>query len=198
MDGGTNEKTVASSLKAIVKHTSKRSSAGRMKSPSDSSVAIAPKLPAEPPASSALYRVGQKPAVASRANKISDVHFSVDDSALLMHYLDVVFQLQNPHYRAHTAQGRGWLFSLLVQTRPLYHGALALSAYHLRTAFRSDGENLRAIDGITEEQHLSICLKALAQAAENSCAHSSPAVTMAVLQMFYYQVCHYIETIDTY
>lgn len=51
------------------------------------------------------------------------------EASLMMHYLDHVFFIQ---FRFHTpsisAGGRGWLLSLLTQTKPLYHAALSLSA----------------------------------------------------------------------
>jgi hypothetical protein len=54
---------------------------------------------------------------------------SYREAELTMHYMDVVFPLQ---FRFHVpdARGRGWLLWLLVQSRPLYHAALSLSALH--------------------------------------------------------------------
>ncbi|EPE27447.1 Zn2/Cys6 DNA-binding protein [Glarea lozoyensis ATCC 20868] len=56
---------------------------------------------------------------------------SGDESVLLMHYLDIVFYLQYPMYKSSVEDGgRGWVLSSLLRTKPLYHAALALSAYH--------------------------------------------------------------------
>lgn len=54
-----------------------------------------------------------------------------------MHYMDAVFPLQ---FRFHVpdAKGRGWLLWLLVQSGPLYHAALSLSALH--QSIRMSGE----------------------------------------------------------
>ena len=59
---------------------------------------------------------------------------TTSEAYLLMHYLDHVFYLQFPFYRPSVADsGRGWLLSLLTQTKPMYHAALGLSALHLQT-----------------------------------------------------------------
>jgi hypothetical protein len=54
---------------------------------------------------------------------------SYREAELIMHYMDAVFPLQ---FRIHVpdARGRGWLLWLLVQSGPLYHAALSLSAFH--------------------------------------------------------------------
>ena len=53
------------------------------------------------------------------------------EANLIMHYLDHVFYIQ---FRFHTpsisAGGRGWFLSLLTRTKPLYHAALSLAAFH--------------------------------------------------------------------
>lgn len=59
---------------------------------------------------------------------------SADDSVLLMHFLDNVFPLQYPMYKSGILEGgRGWLLTLLLRVKPLYHAALALRAYHRRS-----------------------------------------------------------------
>lgn len=59
---------------------------------------------------------------------------------LLMHYLDHVFPLQFPFYKSSVvAGGRGWLLSILTTTKPLYHVAISLAAYHRRYMLRCDG-----------------------------------------------------------
>jgi hypothetical protein len=54
---------------------------------------------------------------------------SYREAELIMHYMDAVFPLQFRFYIPE-ARGRGWLLWLLVQSRPLYHAALSLSALH--------------------------------------------------------------------
>lgn len=56
------------------------------------------------------------------------------DAELLMHYLDHVFPLQFPFYKPSVVDGgRGWLLSILTTTKPLYHAAISLAAYHRRS-----------------------------------------------------------------
>ncbi|PVH69572.1 hypothetical protein DL98DRAFT_661621 [Cadophora sp. DSE1049] len=63
-------------------------------------------------------------------NSLSNNHQG-REATLLMHYLDVVFPLQFRFYRPLVSEGgRGWLLSMLLRTKPLYHAALSLSAYH--------------------------------------------------------------------
>jgi hypothetical protein len=58
------------------------------------------------------------------------------EATLLMHYLDVVFPLQFRFYQPLVSEGgRGWLLSILLRTRPLYHAALSLSAYHQSASY---------------------------------------------------------------
>ena len=53
------------------------------------------------------------------------------ETNLLMHYLDIVFPLQFRFYSPLVSEGgRGWLLSILLRTKPLFHAALSLSAYH--------------------------------------------------------------------
>lgn len=53
------------------------------------------------------------------------------EANLMMHYLDEVFYIQWRFYTPSLATGgRGWLLSLLTHTKPLYHAALSLSAFH--------------------------------------------------------------------
>ena len=57
------------------------------------------------------------------------------EAAMIMNYLDTVFRLQFACYNPPADEfGRGWLLALLMRTKPLYHAALSLSAYHLHLA----------------------------------------------------------------
>jgi len=61
------------------------------------------------------------------------------DAELLMHYLDHVFPLQFPFYKPSVvAGGRGWLLSILTTTKPLYHAAISLAAYHRQSILCRD------------------------------------------------------------
>lgn len=59
------------------------------------------------------------------------------ETTLLMNYLDNVFPVQfNCYTPPATELGRGWLLALLTRTKPLYHAALALSAYYMHSILR--------------------------------------------------------------
>ncbi|KAH8805306.1 fungal-specific transcription factor domain-containing protein [Xylogone sp. PMI_703] len=59
-----------------------------------------------------------------------------NEATLLMHYLDTVFPLQFRFYDPSIEErGRGWLLYLLLQTKPLYHAACSLAAYHRQTMY---------------------------------------------------------------
>jgi C6 transcription factor Pro1 len=62
--------------------------------------------------------------------RLSDNYYG-REATLLMHYLDEVFPLQFRFYNPLVSEGgRGWLLSILLSTKPLFHAALSLSAYH--------------------------------------------------------------------
>ncbi|KAG9234028.1 fungal-specific transcription factor domain-containing protein [Amylocarpus encephaloides] len=87
---------------------------------------------------------------------------SQEEPILLMHFLDVVFYLQFPMYQPTIAEGgRGWLLQLLLRTKPLYHGALALASYHrgaMQLALERHTPN-PCSKFIEQEQHLAICFR---------------------------------------
>ena len=59
-----------------------------------------------------------------------------NESVLLMHYLENVFPSQFQFFRPSFEEGgRGWLLDLLMQTKPLYHAALSLAAYHRQMTY---------------------------------------------------------------
>jgi hypothetical protein len=58
-------------------------------------------------------------------------NFEEDQAILLMHFFDHVLPLQFRFYNHSVLEGgRGWLLSILTQTKPLYLVALNLAAYH--------------------------------------------------------------------
>lgn len=59
------------------------------------------------------------------------------EAELLMHYLDHVFAIQfRFHVPSFSSGGRGWLFYLLTETKPLYSAVLSLGALHQHTLLR--------------------------------------------------------------
>ncbi len=92
-------------------------------------------------------------------------------------------------YQPELAVGRGWLLSLLFETKSLYHAALAVSAYHRRTILAGDvSQSLRLATLVQEEQHLEISIKMANQAAQNSCPKIGVGIATAVVQLFFYEV----------
>jgi C6 transcription factor Pro1 len=88
-----------------------------------------------------------------------------EESILLMHFLDRVFPLQYPMYRPDIVDGgRGWLLTLLLRTKPLYHAALALSSYHRRMMISERTQHpCRVLAVVQQEKHLEICLAEVQQ-----------------------------------
>jgi hypothetical protein len=86
------------------------------------------------------------------------------EASLMMHYLDHVFYIQ---FRFHTpsisAGGRGWLLSLLTRTKPLYHAALSLSAFHQQSLLWFGQEDVQAQTDYLQslERHHNLTLKEL-------------------------------------
>ena len=63
-----------------------------------------------------------------------------NEPILLMHYLDHVFPSQFPFYQPSLEDGgRGWLLSLIMQTKPLYYAACSLAAYHRQMKYCLEG-----------------------------------------------------------
>ena len=70
-------------------------------------------------------------ATAPSQNPTADLLECDSQAYLLMHYLDVVFPSQFPFYNpAPSDGGRGWLLLIIMRTKPLYHAALSMAAYH--------------------------------------------------------------------
>lgn len=80
---------------------------------------------------------------------------------LLMHFLDQVVPAQYPLYRPQPLDGgRGWLLSLLLRSKSLYHGALALSSYHrLISILAGARPACRALAATRHQHHLESCLR---------------------------------------
>lgn len=77
-------------------------------------------------------------------------YISQNEPMLLMHYLDKVFPCQFQFYQ-HSVEdgGRGWLLSLLLETKPFHHAACSLAAYHRQTLYSLRG--IRANPYFTSE-----------------------------------------------
>jgi hypothetical protein len=114
-----------------------------------------------------------------------------------MHFLDVVFPLQYPMYRSGiTEGGRGWLLSLLFHTKPLYHAALGLSAYHRGTVLLAEQRvGCHAIAATEKETHLALCLtdfqqsiKKVGRWVKESCPENVIGIMACVVQLVFFEV----------
>ncbi|KAL2825080.1 fungal-specific transcription factor domain-containing protein [Aspergillus cavernicola] len=155
MDNGERERAVANSLKEIVKITSRKriptkliQNKGTLKG---RVLAPAPRVSDDSSSSS--------PSPDSAGGDFGSI--SIETSALLMHFLDDVFPLQYPAYKADVLEGgRGWLLHLLLRTKPLYHAALALSSYHrLMVGFAKLSNQCRVFSTVQQEEQLRLCLE---------------------------------------
>jgi hypothetical protein len=86
------------------------------------------------------------------------------ETNLMMHYLDHVFFIQFRFYSPSISSGgRGWLLSLLSQTKPLYHAALSLSAFHQQSLLSIDQDVIPTQRGYLQEleRHHNLTLEEL-------------------------------------
>jgi len=86
------------------------------------------------------------------------------EATLMMHYLDHVFAIQFPFYTpSSSGGGRGWLLSLLIRTKPLYHAALSLGAFHQQSLFKIGPAKREAQKDILQEleKHHQLTLREL-------------------------------------
>ena len=125
------------------------------------------------------------------------------EAVLLMHFLDSVFPLQYPAYKPCLIDGgRGWLLSLLMNTKPLYHAALSMSAYHRQSSLLIPGR--RACDKINWaelEKHHAICFQELRKDIQAlnlwlgnyKCITSGVGVVASVAQLIFFEVCDVIR-----
>ena len=113
-----------------------------------------------------------------------------------MHFVDTVFPLQYPMYKPSVVHGgRGWLLSLLLRTKPLYHASLALSAYHRGTIFLATNSPCSAFSAVDKETHLAICLSEFQQAIKGvsrwvnaMCPTNSLGLMACVIQLVFFEV----------
>ena len=123
-----------------------------------------------------------------------------DESILLMHYLDVVFYLQYPMYKSPVAEGgRGWLLSLLLRTKPLYHAALALSSYHRGAIILASQRNSARDPSIVVEQEKHLAkffeefqrsMKSVGQFVEEKRPGDCMGILACIVQLVFFEVSH--------
>lgn len=98
----------------------------------------------------------------SNSWSVLPLQFEEDQASLLMHFFDHVLPLQFPFYSPSINEGgRGWILSILTRTKPLYHVALSLAAYHQQSILvRSNRIPCTTSLRKLEERHIE-CIKAL-------------------------------------
>lgn len=116
------------------------------------------------------------------------------ETTLLMNYLDHVFPLQFNRYTPPVTElGRGWLLALLTRTKPLYHAALALSAFYMHSILQKAGR-IKCSDIHWEEmkRHHSLAFKELQIriAGLKDCRHLKSTIeTLAcIIQLISFEV----------
>jgi hypothetical protein len=92
--------------------------------------------------------------------------------------------------------GRGWLLALLLRTKPLYHAALALSAYHRRTVeLAKISHPCQVAALVQQEKHLEICIKSVNQFTQNSCPNNGLGIMTSVVQLVFFEVFFHLENL---
>ncbi len=114
----------------------------------------------------------------------------MEESVLLMNFLDNVFPLQFPMYKPEIVNGgRGWFLALLFRTESLYYAALSLSAYHRRTIMLSKiTHQFQLVMLMQQEKYLETCLSSVNRFAQGSCPNNGLGIMTAVVQLVFYEV----------
>jgi hypothetical protein len=110
-----------------------------------------------------------------------------------MHFLDTVYPLEHPMYDPDVQSGgRGWLLMILLRTPPLYHAALALSAYHRRIIDKvMSTKGCQVSSVIQQTKHLEICMKAVNQLTKNGCPGNGLGIITSVIHLMFYEVQYF-------
>ncbi|TGO36240.1 hypothetical protein BHYA_0131g00180 [Botrytis hyacinthi] len=156
MDGGSSEKAESERIKRVIKENKKRKR-------EIVSLTVAKNGPGSTPVTDSSMTdivssdAPRKPSCVGCSLNLMINEYHGREANLLMHYLDIVFPLQFRFYRPLASEGgRGWLLSILLHTRPLYHAALSLSAYHQSAMY--SGNKSKTSDNIHEDLQKHHCL----------------------------------------
>lgn len=200
MDGGEKEKVVVDNIKEIVKRTSRRKGMGQASSKSEQRLRLAPRNVSNGGKGGSERELGLSreddgnltiSTTSITADKSMPTPFiAVDESVLLMHYLDVVFPLQFPAYKPGIQEGgRGWILALLLREKAFYHAAMAVSTYHRRKVTLAQISHEQRLASLVQQgRHLEICLGLVNGFAKNECPYIRLGVTMAVVQLVFFEV----------
>ena len=191
MDKGDTERAIADGIKDIVKHTSRRKASVQPLDKSKPLIMIAPKSSDNSVENrSASDSLSRQHNITLPSTTQSILSISADESTLLMHFLDNVFPLQYSMYKPVMLEGgRGWLLTVLLRTRALYHAALALSAHYCRTSLSASmSRSFQTTALLQQEQHLRTCLQLLNQSAQYGCPHKDLGMVFAMVQLMFFEV----------
>jgi hypothetical protein len=200
MNDEETAKAVAINLKEIVKHTSRQKPVAQYSKERDQVIKIAPKSTSKGSEEDSLA----VSVSSSKQDSSSPIHsgassgsmFSIppDESDLLMNFLDNVFPLQYPMYQPMYQPGimnggRGWLLSMLLLTKPFYHAALTMSAYHRRTITLAKlSQACQVASLVQQEKYLVLSLQSVNEHAQNSCPNSGLGIQISVIQLMFFEV----------
>lgn len=130
-----------------------------------------------------------------------------EDAILLMHFIDNVFPLQYPVYKPSIQEGgRGWVISLLLRTKPLYHACLALASFHrgaVVLGIHRGPPNCASNVTVEQEQHLAICLKDFLESVTRveslvgcyTCPKNNLGLMACIVQLIYFEVRSYFNIV---
>ncbi|KAF7908754.1 uncharacterized protein EAF01_004509 [Botrytis porri] len=163
MDGGSSERAESERIKRVIKENKKRKR-------EIASLTVAKNGPESTPITGSSITdtessdASRKPACVGCSLSFMINNYHGREASLLMHYLDIVFPLQFRFYRPLASEGgRGWLLSILLQTKPLYHAALSLSAYHQSATSSESGSKISDNILVDLQKHHCLALVGLRQ-----------------------------------
>ncbi|KAE9365024.1 hypothetical protein N431DRAFT_354061 [Stipitochalara longipes BDJ] len=218
MDNGERERAVANGIKEIVKHTSRRKTITQHSRQRDHVIRIAPSISnaseesslsgpvsnrqhdTPPPSDHGssqedgiqvmqVSNESQIPQDGDQSVPESSFSIPVEETTLLMHFLDDMFPLQYPMYKPRALEGgRGWLLPLVLRTTPLYHAALSFGAYYRTTTVPTISQSSQVTAKIEQGKHFEICIKALNQYAQHSCPQRKLGIVTTVVQLIFYEL----------
>jgi hypothetical protein len=110
-----------------------------------------------------------------------------------MYFLDVVFPLQYPMYRpSFMEEGRGWILSLLLRSKPFYFTALALSAQYQKASNAAASSTNSLSEQETQQSlylmELQPYIRNVEQWAEEAERNELPGIMASVLHLIFLDV----------
>ena len=123
------------------------------------------------------------------------------EADLIMHYLDHVFYIQFRFYVPSVSTGgRGWVLSLITKTKPLYHAALSLAAFHQQSLMlQENGGSDNCLSLVELEQQHNLTLQEMQRYIQVRCKSSDTSsvsdvnvqILACVVQLISFEVRNY-------